>query len=81
MNDIDIFRTGDRLQIEHATQCVRGRVLAASNNGKSMILALDAKIDGHVGTLSVLMDDAGDYRSTMSYRLITLTKIDSDAIR
>jgi hypothetical protein len=60
------MKRGDKITIEHAGRIVLGMVLLASSNGKSLMLGFDGIIEGHVGSMPVLRDDDGSYRSIMS---------------
>lgn len=61
-----LFRTGDAVWIECAGVRAAGTVELASTNGKSLMLAFDALIDGHLGMMPVLQDDDGVFRSLVT---------------
>jgi hypothetical protein len=62
------MRTGDKVEIKHGDTTVDGLVVLASSNGKSLMLSFAAILNGHVGTMPVLQDDAGVYRSIVTGR-------------
>lgn len=54
-----IYEKGDSVQIEHEGRTVDGTITLASPNGKSLILAFEAMLGGHVGQMPVTMRDDG----------------------
>jgi hypothetical protein len=60
------FRTGERVRIKCNGRHVAGEVLLASGNGVSLMLSFDAMLEGHVGLMPVIRDDAGRYRSIVN---------------
>lgn len=67
-----LFRTGDAVWIECAGVRAAGTVELASTNGKSLMLAFDALIDGHLGAMPVLQGDDGVFRSLVTDSAISI---------
>jgi hypothetical protein len=61
-----IFKTGQRVLIECDGHTVPGTVILGSSNGRSLMLGFEGLVDGHLGMMPVLQDDAGEYRALMS---------------
>lgn len=70
-----IFQTGDTVKIQYADESIAGTVILASGNGRSLMLSFDGLIDGHFGTMPVLADDLGVYRSLMTGAAVELTPV------
>jgi hypothetical protein len=60
------MKTGDSVTIICQGCTVVGNVLLASSNGKSIMLGFEAILANHVGTMPVLLDDDGVYRSLVN---------------
>lgn len=79
------FGVDDKVLIELNDICyggvarrTEGIVCFASKNGRSLMLAFDAVLDGHVTMMPVLLDDDGLYRTVMTGgNVVTLTRIES----
>lgn len=67
------MKTGDRVTIRYpgAMFPIVGVVQLASPNGRSLMLAFEGILDGHVGQLPLLAGEDGVYRS-----IITNTPVD-----
>jgi hypothetical protein len=63
------------VMIECAGRKLVGTVMMASGNGKSLALAFDAILDGHVAGMPVLLGDDGRYRSVMNGVEVQLTAL------
>jgi hypothetical protein len=74
-----ILTTGQRIKITADCRTVDGRVRFASKNGRSLWLSFDALIDGHVGEMPVMQDDAGDYRSLLTGKPIGIVPVGAGA--
>ena len=64
--------TGDRVAIATGGEKMAALVIAASDNGRSLMLEFDGILDGHVGSMAVLLHDDGVYRSVTTGRDILL---------
>jgi hypothetical protein len=71
---MDIWRTGDAVQIECDGRTVPGSVTLASPNSISLVLSFEAILDGHVGMMPVLRHDDGVYRSIVTQVAVRLSK-------
>jgi hypothetical protein len=60
-----MMKTGDLVLIGCDDRSVEGRVILASDNGKSLMLGFEAILGGHVGMMPVLLQD-GVYRSIIT---------------
>lgn len=69
------FRIGDEVLIEYDRQTEQGFVIHASTNGRSLMLAFDAIIDGHVGMMPVLRETDGRYHSIVTGTEVKLESI------
>lgn len=67
-----IWRTGDKVTICCAGCTVPGHVILAAGNGKALMLGFDGILDGHVGMMPVLADDAGEFQSIVTGVAVTL---------
>jgi hypothetical protein len=50
------LRKHDLIEITHEGRTIDGVVLMASENGKSLMIAFDAMISGHLGMMPLMMD-------------------------
>jgi hypothetical protein len=75
MTAAEIFMTGDLVEITCHGAVVPGVVVLASDNGRSLMLAFEAILDGHVGMMPVLLDDAGALRSIANGVAVTLAPL------
>ena len=57
------WRQGDHVMIAIGPDSTPGWVTLASGNGKSLMLEFEAILHGHVGTMPVLLEDDGCFRS------------------
>lgn len=69
------LKTGDSVLIECDGRKVKGDVLLASGNGKSLMLSFEAILDGCVGMMPVSRDDDGKYSALMTGSPVVLTKL------
>jgi hypothetical protein len=76
----DVLRTGDAVFIQCRGSSAPGKIMLASSNGKSLMLAFDAMLDGHLGMMPVLMNEQGEYRALVTDALVTVTKQGSEAM-
>lgn len=66
------MRRGDFVTIQYEGRSVAGMILLASPNGKSLMLGFDAMLGGHVGSMPVLMDHDGTYRSIVTNEMVSI---------
>jgi hypothetical protein len=66
------WRQGDRVMIAIGPDSTPGVVILASGNGKSLMLEFEAILHGHVGTMPVLLEDDGCFRSVVTGEVVTL---------
>lgn len=74
----DVLRTGDAVFIQCAGAHVPGTVLLASSNGKSLMLAFDGLLDGHLGMMPVLMNEHGEYHALATDAVVKVTRGNDD---
>jgi hypothetical protein len=55
-----VFRTGDECRITYAGKNVPGKVVLASENGRSLYLSFDEMLGGYVGEMPVLWDEPNE---------------------
>lgn len=67
------MKTGDPIWIDYEGRTVEGTVMMASDNGRSLFLAFEAMLGGHVGMMPVLLED-GVYRSIITGEAVTITE-------
>jgi hypothetical protein len=70
-----VWKTGDELMIRHGDRAVRGHVILASPNGKSLMLGFEAILAGCVGTMPVLQEDDGSYRVLIDGSEVALSAV------
>jgi len=70
-----IWRTGDQCWLRYLDRTVRAEVSLASGNGRSLMLRFEAVVDGHVGSMPVLMDADGVFRSLVTEEEVTLCPV------
>ena len=68
------FKTGDEVMITCRDRTVPGVVMFGSSNGKSLMLAFEAILDGHVGMMPVSVHDDGSVEAVMTGSLILLAR-------
>lgn len=69
------MKTGDRVLVTYADRTVEATILLASQNGKSLMVAWeDGMLGGHCGTMAVLQDERGQYRSLFEGRPVTISE-------
>lgn len=68
------MKDGDPIEIVHDGRSVPGMIVMISDNQMSALIAFEAILDGHVGSMAVMLDDAarGTYRSIITGAEITL---------
>lgn len=67
------FKSGDKILIGCDDRTVEGKVILASENGVSLMLAFEAILDGCVGTMPVMLED-GVYRNILTGQAIAIAK-------
>jgi hypothetical protein len=67
------MKTGAPIWIGFDGRTVEGTVMMASDNGRSLFLAFEAMLGGHVGMMPVLLED-GVYRSIITGEAVTITE-------
>ncbi len=67
------FVRGDFVTIRCAGCTVPGMVTLASSNGRSLVVMFEAILDGHVGSMPILQNEAGEYRSLMTGTAVELS--------
>jgi hypothetical protein len=72
------WKTGDHVWITCEGTTVRGSIELASGNGASLMLSFEAILAGHVGSMPVLLDDDGVYRTLDGSTKVTVTEMDPD---
>ena len=68
------MKTGDLVSISYDGRTVAGVVTLASANGRSLVLEFEAVMGGYLGSMPVLMDDAGVYRDLRRREPVELVK-------
>lgn len=68
------YATGDRVWIECGGTTVFGRVILASENGRSLMLGFEAILEGHAGMFPAFRCDDGIYRSIINDVEVRLTR-------
>jgi hypothetical protein len=63
---------GDFIRLTCGDRTVEATVLLASPNGRSLMLAFDALLDGHLGMMPVLQDEAGVYHAIVTDTVIEI---------
>lgn len=81
MTDTDepprVWKSGERVRITVERRTVEAVVVFASPNGKAMMLAFDAMLVGHVGSMPVLWRD-GRYLALVSdYMTVELAPMEA----
>jgi len=69
------WRQGDRVTITIGSDSAPGEVILASGNGKSLMLEFEAILHGHVGTMPVLQERDGCFRSVVTGETVELTPL------
>jgi hypothetical protein len=64
---------GDLAKVQYGDDTVEAEVVLASSNGRSLMLAFEGRLGGHLGSMAVLEDDHGEYRSIITHQAVTLT--------
>jgi hypothetical protein len=67
-----LWRQGDRVLITIGSDSAPGIVILASGNGKSLMLQFEAILHGHVGTMPVLQEEDGCFRSIATGEVVEL---------
>lgn len=60
------FKTGDEVEITCEGRTIDGIIEIISDNQYAACLSFDAMLDGHAGTMPVLLDHEGIYRALMT---------------
>jgi hypothetical protein len=68
------FKTGDRVWVGCDDRTVEGWIILASSNGVSLMVGFEALLDGHAGTMPVMLDDHGVYRALLTGHAIALVE-------
>jgi hypothetical protein len=76
MSDGHQWRQGDRVLIAVGSDRMPAVVILASRNGKSLMLEFEAVLHGHVGTMPVLQEEDGSFRSVVTGEVVELTADD-----
>jgi hypothetical protein len=66
------LKTGDHVWIDFDGRKVEGKIVMASENERSLMLAFDAMLGGHVGMMPVLLEDDGVYRSIVTGKAVAV---------
>jgi hypothetical protein len=69
-----VIARGDVVTLTVEDRTVDAKVVLASPNGRSLILAFEAMLDGHVGMMPVFQDDDGIYRALISGTEVTIAE-------
>jgi hypothetical protein len=69
------WRQGDRVLIAIGSDSTPGVVILASPNGRSLMLEFEAVLHGHVGTMPVLKEEDGCFRSIVTQEVVELTPL------
>lgn len=70
---VDVVK-GDTVHLTVGDRTVEAKVLLASPNKRSLLLAFEAILDGHVGKMPVFQDDVGTYRVLLTGREVRIEK-------
>jgi hypothetical protein len=75
MNEMPVFRCGDRVLIKCGGRDTPAQVFLASSHGRALALFFDAIIEGFAGSMPVLWDaEAATFRSIIGGIAIGLVK-------
>lgn len=69
-----MIRTGDTVMLTCEGRSVVARVVLASANGVSLFLQFEAILHGHAGSMPVLRDEDGVYRSLIGAHPVGITE-------
>lgn len=69
-----VIARGDVVTLTVEDRTVDAKVVLASPNGRSLILAFEAMLDGHVGMMPVFQDDDGVYHALISGTEVTIAE-------
>jgi hypothetical protein len=72
---MSVWRQGDRVLISIGSDSTPGVVILASGNGKSLMLEFETVLHGHVGTMPVLQENDGSFRSIVTGEVVELTPL------
>ena len=64
---------GDFVTLSRDDDAIVAMVTLVSDNRRSVMLMFDGAFAGHYGSIPVLMDDDGVYRSIADHRVVTIT--------
>jgi hypothetical protein len=64
------LQTGDSVSVTCDGRTVGGYVRIASPNGRSLIVAFEALLDGHAGYMPLLQRDDGSYEALITGTLV-----------
>ncbi|CAJ5555246.1 Uncharacterised protein [Burkholderia pseudomallei] len=65
-HNMENLRTGEPVRIKCEGKSLAGTVILASSNGRSLLLAFEGILAGHVCRMPVLRDEDGRYQSIVS---------------
>jgi hypothetical protein len=69
-----IWKTGELCSITFAGRTVRGQVLLASPNGRSIMLEFEALLGGYAGRMPVL-EEEGEFRDLVTKSVVVLKEL------
>ena len=70
------MQKGDRIRVRYEGREVEATVLLCSANGRSMMIAWgDGMLGGHAGMMPILQDEAGEYRSLLEGKPVSLARV------
>jgi hypothetical protein len=70
------YRKGDLVKLTAGERSVTAVIEAASLNGKSLFVRFEAIVNGHVGGMPLLQNDAGIYESIVTGEPVTIEAIE-----
>ena len=69
------YRKGQLVKLTAGEHTVTAEIAMASKNGKSLFVRFEAIVNGHVGGMPLLQDDAGIYKSIVTGEPVTLEAV------
>ena len=69
------LQKGSRVLINYKGRELEGRVIAASANQQSLMLAFDGMLGGYVGTMPVLLDPDATYRDLIERKPVEVREL------
>lgn len=73
-HSMENLRSGDPVRIKCEGKSIAGTVILASSNGKSLLLAFEGILAGHVCRMPVLRDEDGRYQSIVSGDFVEVSR-------